>query len=497
MTKEQSPRVMANTQVLGELAVIASDSVGNHSAPVSATRFFRLDKTSSTLIVKPTAMPWIEGRATALQVEYDAGDVVPPLVLEGRSPGGEWTEIHRWATPPPGQDVFRFTLPVGKTRYELRVAIRDRVGNTSFALLGPRDVETAISLQSFSGGKPYSRGQYHAVRWSLHPALANIESDLVVEVSHRKRDGAEWHKIYDGLPTSSSCVWTVPRAVGDDHRLRLRLFHEGELVGQSISDQPFRIADPPTARTGSAGGTPIADLSLYHSKRGHALLQNYKRVQADYSRYYRQVTANLQRDNAGNILGGQEAFLPPESQRQLRAQRERVRDLEGKIRKEFDYALRTDPRNYSAAYGHAQLRFLGGEDRLEEAVEWLVKTVRIHPGHIDALNDLGAAYIRLGKYRDAARVLRDATNREERADLHYNLGLALFFLNDQPGARMHFSRALNKGSPGVRTGEVYYYLVASMIREGDKQQASELLARQSNTIPPKLRGALESALNRM
>jgi TolA-binding protein len=356
-------------------------------------------------------------------------------------------------------------------------------------------VEKSIQLESFSAGEKYSAGQYHPVRWRLHPALANFESDFVVEVSH-KNDGTEaWHKIYDGLPTNSSCVWTVPKAIGEGHRLRLRLFHQGDLVGESVSGQPFHIVETPAKQP--AREASVTDLSLYYSKRGHALLQNYKRVQADYQQYLEQVTASLQRDSSGKLVVGQEAFLPLETQRQLHGRREQVRELEGKVRQQFDEALREDPRNHHAAYGHAQVRLIGKKEQLGEAVEWLTRTVKIHPGHTDALNDLGAGYIRLGRYSDAARVLKDAIRHVDRADLHYNLGLALFFLNDQPEARTHFFRALSKGSPGVRSGEVYYYLVASMIRAGDKQKASELFASQSNAIPAKLRGALETALNRM
>lgn len=478
-----------------ELLVIASDAVGNHSGLSAKPARFKVDKSAATLIVKPTAMPWIEGRPTAVQVEHDAVDSVPPLVLEGRGDEEDWKEVHRWTTLPAGQDIFHFTLPVAVSRYELRFSIHDRVGNRSEALVGPRSVAKSIQLESFSKGETYTIGQYYPVRWSIHPALQILEDELIVEVGHDRGGKDSWHTVYDGLPTDSSCLWTIPRSKEETHRLRLRLFYRGELVGQSVSERPFQIVERGEASKSETGANQ--GLSKNYSRRGQALLQNFKTMESEYRKFYDEVTSGLQRDTTGRLVPGQEALLSADTQRLLETRRRQRTELKKEVRENFAEALRIDPMNHEASYGHAQLLLISSDGSLEKAVEWLQRTVKSHPGHIDAINDLGAGFIRLGQYRKAAAVLEKALHADDRADLHYNYGLALFFVHDYARARSHFFRALNKGSASVKSGDVYYYLVASLIREGDKQQASELFVRSGSTIPLKLRGALESALKRM
>jgi tetratricopeptide (TPR) repeat protein len=92
-------------------------------------------------------------------------------------------------------------------------------------------------------------------------------------------------------------------------------------------------------------------------------------------------------------------------------------------------AVRINP-DYANAYynlGNTYLRFLGMH---REAVE-----VRIKPDDAEAHYDLGTAYYKLGMYREAIEVLKEAIRiKPELVEAHFGLGLAHLELGDRSSA---------------------------------------------------------------
>ena len=64
---------------------------------------------------------------------------------------------------------------------------------------------------------------------------------------------------------------------------------------------------------------------------------------------------------------------------------------------------------------------------LRQAVEAYREALRLKPDYVKAMNNLGAAYNKLGQYQEAVALLLNATRaKPDFPEAHYNLGTALY-----------------------------------------------------------------------
>jgi TolA-binding protein len=480
-----------------DLFLAARDRVGNgatapapSSAPVAS---FEIDRTPVAIRAVPTAGPWVEGLTAAVQVDLDLADAVAPLWLEERA-GGSWTEVVRWETLTPGEDLYRFPVPVGKDKYEVRFGIRDAVGNVSYAPVGIRTVERAIRLAPSLTGEAIKSGSNVPIAWSIHPALNEVAPELKVVVSHQPKEGADWIQLYDDLRASSSCVFTAPPADGEQHRLKVSLFHRGKLLGEDGAG-PLSITGGPTAPSRiEPQVVPIGEDSLYYSDRGEIQWEKFRSARAQYQKWFAEVTAGLRRDAQGAVLSAELEKLAPDVRRTLANRDRELVEAAQKIRENFQKALERDPRNYRASYGMAQLLHKTSPGEADQAIKYLVQTVEIKADHAAALNDLGVSYILRGDYPSAEDPLRRALAVEDQGSYHYNLAICLFHQRNTAEARLHFERAIEKGGSSLKLGEVYYYLVAAFLEEGQTEEARRRFGLYRDQIPAALRDSLAMAL---
>jgi tetratricopeptide (TPR) repeat protein len=312
-------------------------------------------------------------------------------------------------------------------------------------------------------------------------------------VAHQPRDGADWIQLYDDLPATSACVWTLPPADAESHKLRVSLFHQGSLLGQD-SPGPFTIAGSATPPRIEPQVVAINENSLYYSERAELQLEKYRTSRAQHQKWFAEIAKGLRRDAQGVLAPQELEKIPPEMRRQAAERDRALAEAAEKIRENFQKALELDPKNYRATYGMAQLLHRTAPERADEAIRHLERTVEIKADHAAALNDLGASHILRGDYAAAEASLRSALAVEDLGSYHYNLALALFHQKKTVEARRHFEEALAKGGSAVKSGEVYYYIVSAFLEEGEREEARRRLDLYGQQIPPSLRESLDAAV---
>jgi hypothetical protein len=428
---------------------------------------FSLDKTPPHLMVTPYPLSWVEGMTADIQIDADWRDVALPVFLLGRgtrgSEGGaaereEWRELARWTRLPPNSRQFGWTVPCGYSELSVKVEVEDRAGNRSSEILNARRVEPAIYLKEFARGTVLDGGTTRTLVWELHSAAVGHADELRVHVEHQQGVGTPWETICRDLTVLQKCVWEVPAGEpSEGHRLRLRLERSGRLVSEYRSD-PFVIR----------GGRPAFQEPLI------------PKDSMDYFEIARRF-ANEYRDALRELAG---KTVTPEAE-------ERLDELVQHAKESYGKALELAENNYHAAYGYAQFlnRLPQRDDRQVERL--LRQVIQFKPTHHWAYNDLGALYIREENYEQAELALRAAEKLEPSADVHYNLGLALFQQRKMPEARAQFEAALqNPGQGRVRDGVLYYYLINTFLQEGQFNQARALYEKEAAKIPPELREGL-------
>ncbi len=511
-----------------QLRIHAVDRVGNGAvAPAidaAPHGLFVVDRTPPALRASPAAFSWVEGQIAAVELEIDRDDAASPLVLERLDAGGAWREMHRWATLPLARDLVRFRVPVGEDELTVRFRVDDRAGNRSHAALPSRAIERAIVLRA-----PVVRelvaGTICPIEWDVHPLLAEIASELRVEVDSLCAEGGEWRQIENGLPVGGSCAWVVPdprRPADADTvptengscRLRLRVRRRGEVIGETLVTGPFRILParpsggaPAPASVPERVETPVVEVandpepggssgeqSARLADRAWTQLRLFGEKQRRFSQWAASATRDLRRDpRTGEVLAGEWEKVPQETRDRLaRLERELGEALDG-IEANFQRALRLDARNADASYGLAVLLLNHRPGRTGDAIRWLRQTVESDSGHVDALNDLGAALIQQREYAEAERALRSAIAIEDRPEARYNLALALFYQRRPTDALPHFSAAIDRGPSSIPRGDGYYYVIMCLLQQGRTEEARERYA----TYRPAIDGALQASIERV
>jgi len=447
-----------------ELFVRATDRVGNASPLPSSSDSdlkgrriqLRIDRSPPDLSAR-AVQPWLAGFPAEIAVQVDWTDAVLPLWLEARGIDGNWRESGRWSTLAPAQDHFTFIVPVGVTSYSVRVSVADALGNRAVAEVGPRSVEQPIRFASFTEKNAYPALGTEKIRWQLHSIASTLREELQVSIFHQAGGEGTWSALHQKLPAGSDYYWDLPAGDDVEHRLRVSLLRQEKIVGEAVS-APFTIVG---LRAPTIVG--VRDDSRFYSEQARKQVETY--------------------------IAGMGA-TPPASA----AERDK---LSAGITVSFTKALELDPNNYYATYGQAQfLRRADPEKNAEAVSGWLYRTVEIKPDHFWALNDLGAMHIRQREFAKAENVLRRCAALTPSAIVLYNLGLSLFYggkLEEAKGRLQAALRANDKGT--VPEGEVYYYLVYTYLKEGDKERARGLFREKEDLMSAELREEIKKVLH--
>jgi len=110
---------------------------------------------------------------------------------------------------------------------------------------------------------------------------------------------------------------------------------------------------------------------------------------------------------------------------------------------ELRHSLNLNPNNAKAH--HLRGFILMGRDDMDGAIREFQQTLKIDPGFYPARNNLGSAYIAMGRYRDAIRELKPLLTEEMYPTPYLaegNIGWAWFKIGDLEKAKQHLQRAV-------------------------------------------------------
>ena len=115
----------------------------------------------------------------------------------------------------------------------------------------------------------------------------------------------------------------------------------------------------------------------------------------------------------------------------------------------FTHTLKVNPRSYLGCYSIAQEHLFAR--RLDESIEWLTRSLAIHPNYLDAEIALGMVWISKGNYtkaidRYSAALANNPSTVGIRArpvsSIHNNLGMVLLRIGREAEAVRHFRKAV-------------------------------------------------------
>lgn len=107
----------------------------------------------------------------------------------------------------------------------------------------------------------------------------------------------------------------------------------------------------------------------------------------------------------------------------------------------FRHTLTCAPANY---VGHCNLGYcLMEQQKAEEAAGHFAEALRLNPNRVESLNDLGAAYLLLGRNEEALRAFQQVLERMPNdPEVLVNIGVARYLMGDLAEARKQAARAL-------------------------------------------------------
>jgi tetratricopeptide (TPR) repeat protein len=153
----------------------------------------------------------------------------------------------------------------------------------------------------------------------------------------------------------------------------------------------------------------------------------------------------------------------------------------------YEDLIRIDSRHAAALNNLGAALFKLG--RFKEAEARFYQALKIEPGFPDPYSNLGNALLLKGQYADAENFLRRALKLNPRfVEARVNLGLALAFLGRLRDATAHFEKAL-KVSP--RNADALFGMAIVAKTEGNFDEANAMLSRALQ-IDPKMPNALAS-----
>jgi tetratricopeptide (TPR) repeat protein len=118
----------------------------------------------------------------------------------------------------------------------------------------------------------------------------------------------------------------------------------------------------------------------------------------------------------------------------------------------------------------------------QRGIRHLRKAIQIHPRFVEAHNSLGAKYMMLGDYEQAAAAFEEALRlRPDRAEPLSNLGMALHGLKRYEEAERLIRRALELRPRAVRTRFALALVLSSQV--GKEEEALRILTEVAAQLP--------------
>ena len=463
-----------------DVFLAARDALGNSapepgpsSSPVGS---FTLDTTPPKIALDEPVLDWVSGFETAITATIDLADCTPPIIVEGREivdgiAPSEWKELRRLASLSEVTNGIPVQLPQARGQVELRVRVRDALGNPTEATIGPRAVHAPLTLTTFQKSGEYPSFAKESVAWTYHPVAAEVRDQLRVRVAYRAGalvDGVgEWTQIHDKSPADDGFEWVLPdgdpsgSGAGDSFLLRVRLYRGEDLVAETNS-APFRIG---------AFLKPVAispeSMQQYDLGRGKITVLDFEREE---------------------IYESGEAPSETKSAELTR--------IAGEARKYFEKALELDGKNHLAAFALAKLlKEIDGAANLNQIIRCLETTVALQREHAEAWSYLGAILIDKREYDRARASLEEAIRIQDTAAARYNLGVSLIFLRKPVEARAQFAIAIKDGSvPEDTIGDAWFYTANAYIQEGQLGRARAIYQEKRDLIPADFRANLAKRL---
>lgn len=145
-------------------------------------------------------------------------------------------------------------------------------------------------------------------------------------------------------------------------------------------------------------------------------------------------------------------------------------------------AVRQDPEDVSANITTGQI--MGQLNKPEMALPFLKKAVDLEPNNIVALRNLAQTYLDVGDTMNSIytyeKAVRNETDRQTRADLHFNLGLLYMKVGDFKSAEDNFITTydLNPNDLEALLG------IAQTFEEAEKWSRSENFYKEMVTVAP-------------
>ena len=123
----------------------------------------------------------------------------------------------------------------------------------------------------------------------------------------------------------------------------------------------------------------------------------------------------------------------------------------------------------------------GSGEQLNEAVRLIESSLRTNPEHVEALNNLGVAYRRMGRLEDAMAAHRRAVELSPKsATAHNNLGTDLHALSRFEEARRHYETAI---ALDPSSAEAHRNLGATLTELGRLDEAARPIQRSLELFP--------------
>ncbi|HDO25582.1 MAG TPA: tetratricopeptide repeat protein, partial [Nitrospirae bacterium] len=133
---------------------------------------------------------------------------------------------------------------------------------------------------------------------------------------------------------------------------------------------------------------------------------------------------------------------------------------------EFQTVLNLEPRNKQALNALGLITSSPGFKEYKEAVKYFNRAISIDPNYSEAMNNLGAAYVNMGKWDEGIKYFRRALKNPVYAEpesAYYNIAYAQYMKGDYAGAVITLKGTISRYPefPGS-----YYVLGLVYIKQG-------------------------------
>jgi len=386
-----------------------------------------------------------------------------------------------------------------------------------------------VRLETLNLGGIVAGGGSLPIQWE---ATAPQPAPSPVSIYFSPDGGNTWKTVAADIRNSGHHTWNVPAINSSRCLLKVTVRDSSGAVGEAVSARPFTVdSGAPTSAIGvrpSEVSGRVGDLSqvlrpLEAGAGPQAPDEGEKPSEKEAQEGAREgaaaagaeqpsagapgeAAAEVPKAPAGGIEGGQEVERPfapeptePPDEAWKDAGREESErapgpdaDFEEVLKAGFaaykaghlslakEYFLRAaklnenDPRPH-AALGRIYARTAGfnytsKKESFEAAIYEFEKALELSGGDPDVLNDMGFAFLRSGRNKDAVEALRKATERGSKPVYYYNLGFALHRRGEAGGAEEALLKAVELAG-GMK--EAAFLLARIFSERGHWEEAKE------------------------